>query len=441
MNLRTATEAPASSTAGSRPAPSDEQARVSAAAAHRSGRIAARGAPAVAALSADPDGEAIRLIFQLAGRHGAKGASPLSRPGIDWRHLLQVAWDEAAVGALRDHVGAVARGQLPVEVERQIACLAMERELRMRILERRVAESLGVLAGAGIDVALLKGAALAATVYGSYAARPMNDVDLLVPAEQAARAKQLLTEAGWGIDPEVEDEEVYRAHHHLAPLIDLRGSRSRLELHHDLVPLGHPFDLSVSDMWKKMRTIEVAGLRIGALEPNEHALHIAIHFAWSHLMRSGAWHAFRDIGSLERAGMLDWGRLVALAMRARGASCVYWTLKLAREMTGLRVPDRVLADLQPAMSARLLRLLEQHFVQVLLRRDEAQLSVRLDRALWSMAIRPRDQGHGEARPWMAFAPLTASRVRRDEATRAAGVPRNAERVARCSAYIARLLWS
>ena len=66
----------------------------------------------------------------------------------------------------------------------------------MAILEKRAIESVEALNAAGIEVALLKGAALASTVYGSFGARPMNDVDVLVHPDRADDAKRLLLGAG-----------------------------------------------------------------------------------------------------------------------------------------------------------------------------------------------------------------------------------------------------
>jgi hypothetical protein len=353
---------------------------------------------------------------------------------------MQLAWDEGAIGALRDHFRELHPGLVPAAVERRVACLALERELRMRKLERRAKEAIADLRAAGMDVALLKGGALAATVYGAFVDRPMNDVDLLLRPEDAESGYLRMLRAGWARDPQLPDDDVYRTHHHHAPLIDVRGSESRLEIHRAILPPGHPVELPLSELWGEMRQAKFGGERVLVLEPNLHALHIAIHFAWSHTMRAGAWQAFRDLGVLARAGLIDWNRLVHLAERARAASCVYWTLKLARRLSALIVPDEVLEALAPRRNRSLLVRLERHFENVLLRRDASHLSLRLDRALWTMAIQPRQQGHGHVRPWLVSAELTAARLRHDGASLGDRLIRQMDRVARCTRYIARLLW-
>ena len=381
------------------------------------------------------------LVFRLARLGDDVGEYPRLGETADWPQLLQIAWDEGAVNALRDHWRTLGPGAVPLEIDRRLACLALDRELRMRMLEQRTRESIEVLASAGIDVALLKGAGLAATLYGSFPARPMKDVDLLVDPAQAEEAKQLMMSAGWERDHGLPDDEVYLGHHHLAPLIDSRGSRSRLEIHRALLPTGHPFALSMEELREGMRVASLGGHRVLVLDPTHHALHIAIHFAWSHIMRVGGWHAFRDLATLEGAGLLDWEELVRSARRARAASCCYWTLALARRMTGLPVPDDVLGALAPAGSSGLLARLERHFVHVLLRRDATRPSVGLDRALWNMAIQPQRQGHGAVRPWIVSLELTAARLPHDPMTLGERALRRVRRTARSSAYIARLLWN
>ena len=381
------------------------------------------------------------LVFRLARVGDDVREYPRLGDGADWPQLLQIAWDEGAVSALRDHWRALGAGAVPLEIDRRLACLALDRELRMRMLEQRTRESIGVLATAGIDVALLKGAGLAATLYGSFAARPMKDVDLLIDPARAEEAKRLMLSAGWERDHGLPDDEVYLGHHHLAPLIDARGSRSRLEIHRTLLPTGHPFALPMEELWDGMRSAEFGGKPVLVLDPTHHALHIAIHFAWSHIMRVGGWHAFRDLATLDDAGLLDWNELVRAATRARAASCCYWTLTLARRMTGLPVPDGVLAELAPAGSRALLARLERHFVHVLLRCDATRPSVGLDRALWNMAIQPQRQGHGAVRPWIVSLELTAARLPHVPVTLGDRALRRVRRAARSSAYIARLLWN
>lgn len=393
----------------------------------------------VARLLASRELGAVRALFRLAGT-ATLTAHDSWTADTPWSEVVQIAWEEGAIVALRDALRGLTSGVVPLELERSVAVLVLERQLRMRILQRRASESVAALSRAGIEVALLKGAALSASVYDGFEVRPMNDVDLLVAPERADEAKRIMLASGWFHDATLPDDSFYQTHHHLAPIIDGGGSRCRLEIHRALLPIGHPFAIEEGMVWGAMRQVELDGVEACALDENFHALHIAIHFAWSHAMRAGAWNAFRDLGALTRRAEFDWDVLVEMAREARAATCCYWTLRLARSMTGLAVPDRVLDRLAPRLPHAALDRLEAHFVNVIARRDATQLSLWLDRALWSFAIQPTRQGHGGARPWTVSAELIAARRREDSSSRGERIVRQFSRVARCSTYLGGLLW-
>jgi hypothetical protein len=87
---------------------------------------------------------------------------------------------------------------------------------------------------AGIDVLLLKGAALAQLVYPQPLLRPMRDIDILVRASDAPRAQALLAEIGFAPPPSPM-AGLEADHHHLAAIkraVD--GFSISVEVHHGL---------------------------------------------------------------------------------------------------------------------------------------------------------------------------------------------------------------
>lgn len=68
---------------------------------------------------------------------------------------------------------------------------------RTQLQVRAAARVLDRLAAAGVPTLVLKGGALGARYYGDQGARPMDDLDVLVPTEHAASALAALGEDGW----------------------------------------------------------------------------------------------------------------------------------------------------------------------------------------------------------------------------------------------------
>jgi hypothetical protein len=266
-------------------------------------------------------------------------------------------------------------------------------------LRERLAETVAALRHAGIDVVLLKGAALAHSAYDSFLERPMSDLDLLVPPESATRAHEVAQTVGWNWDRTTFPLSRYEGHHHRPPLDDAAGTGVRLELHTGIALDGHPFAISF-DTLKTHGRRTLLGDADAIIPCAEHLmLHEAVHFAWSHVLSFGAWRTARDVRVLSAGGMLDWDAFARHAREHRADSCAYWTLTLARFLGGADIPDEILQAMRPRLSSLTHHVLKRHFVYHLLPIEEDWPSERLRRTMWEKAIQPERYGHGHMRPW------------------------------------------
>jgi hypothetical protein len=353
--------------------------------------------------------------------------------------VLQLAALENAVIALRDHLRSEQVLPVPLDVQRYVAMLALDREFRMRLLRNRLEESLAALNAAGIDAMLLKGGALASTVYGSFTDRPMRDIDLLVQADRADHARALMLDVGWAADPELPGDLSYATHHHLPPLRDTGASGLRLEIHRALAARGHPFRFTEEQIWSEAGLVKIGKARALVMHPVHHAVHIAIHFAWSHMLKAGAWHAFRDLAALAAAEALVWEDFVRVAIAWGASSCCYWTLQLGTLLSDLAVPASVLEALKPLWPEAIRLRLERHLTNAIVANDHGCPSVRLDQALWELAMLPRRDGHGATRPWSVSKDLSMARSERAGVT-GDQVPGSAFRQLRRSArYLSQII--
>jgi hypothetical protein len=392
--------------------------------------------PAGTSRPSSPDSEReSRLVFSLAGN----GANPLPCDAVHWGRLVDFAFSHGAVVALQGACRSLPAGVVPLDVQRRLACHALGLEQRMRIVESRLEESLVALSSAGIRVVLLKGAAVAPTLYGSFVARPMNDIDILVEPSCADDARQVMLRTCWADDESIPGDAAFWAHHHLPPLVDARGSGLRLEIHTALFARGNRFRVNTRDLCADAREVAVGAGRAFVLSPRKQAVHAAVHFAWSHEMRSGAWHAFRDIATLVRHGLLSWDDLAEEAMSWRAETCVYWTLRLGRAVAELSVPDYLLDQIRPSLPEGVLRRLERHFAQWLLRCESPCPSVQLARGLWTIAMQPARSGHGKIRPWLLSSELQLALRKSTAATARWRFLENVGQAVRGSRYLLRMI--
>ena len=345
----------------------------------------------------------VRLLVLSAGPPSVEPElrALVASEGINWRLVLELADLERATAILWRRIRGYAPPSLEPAVWEQFERMALVADFMSSYLEQRAGETLARLGAAGIEGTLLKGAALALSVYGSFFERPMGDIDLLVDPERADEAWRLAKEAGWEWDEGRYPVSNYVGHAHLPPLLDRRGRSLRLELHAALFVAGSPFVLSAEELKERGRVMPVGTGGGTAIVPcREHLLlHACIHFAWSHMMSFGTWRSLRDVVALTTAG-IDWALFEDEARRNRAESCAYWTLRFTQRLSGGTFPDDTMARLGRTTDSMWRGAAERHLEHELFPIAPRCPSHLLRRRLWETAIQPGRAMHGSVRPWI-----------------------------------------
>ncbi len=320
---------------------------------------------------------------------------------IDWTFFAALAERERMVSVVWHRLRTMA-ARIPIELRGAFDRRATVLDFRMTVTSALLDDLVRRLVAVGHPPMLLKGSALARSVYPSLIDRPMTDLDLLLPRATADDAWTVLRNDGWAVEHE-EGNVFCETHHHLSPLIDPRGANIVLELHRSMMPVPGPFSLDDEQIWSSARP-----LASGALLPSpvHLLLHLCVHFAWSDSLSHGVARTVRDVAALSAAGSIPWDEFVECADRARASTCAYWTLALSRTLTGASVPEGALVRLRPRQPVSVTRALARASVACgVLRLCPA---VVLRRRLWTAGVRPVRSGHGTHRPWDATARFNAA---------------------------------
>lgn len=351
--------------------------------------------------------DAITRVLVLSA--GPPVADPVIRdlcagPRFEWPGLLERAERQGITGALwrrLRRIGVAPADDAGTAAWQRAALRADHRTLLAGVAGDAVLE---VLAGAGLRPVVLKGGALARAVYSHRADRPMLDLDVLLPREVLPEARRRCEEAGWVPALQAGDEEArtfFGAHQHEVPLRDPRTG-AQLELHSELFFEGHPFAPLAADRVLTRAVFGAAGLAPGVGMPSDDdlLLHLALHFAWSHVMSSGFWRACADLSALVAAGRIDWDAVPSRAREARAETALFWTLHLAGELAMVPVPAPVLRALRAGfVPDALVGPLTRHFAWHCTGAPGSCPSVALARGLWRAGLRPARSRHGGALPW------------------------------------------
>ncbi|MDH7487827.1 MAG: nucleotidyltransferase family protein [Anaerolineae bacterium] len=227
--------------------------------------------------------------------------------------------------------------------------------LRNDRLFTQLEEVLSVLSAAGVEAVLLKGAALALTVYDSPALRPMRDIDLLVPREMVQEAVAALTSQGYRLlVQEVRPGFVYEFENEWRLQGRAPGQVS-VELHwHPFVVMYYRRAIPVEELWDRTRPVAVGRQSARLLALEDQLLHLCAHLSFHHGFEPPLLWAW-DVAALLKHFALDWDAVVARARRYRLTLPVQAALENVNRDIGAPVPEevrRALAAHHPSLLER-----------------------------------------------------------------------------------------
>lgn len=209
---------------------------------------------------------------------------------------------------------------------------------------RRGAEAIALLQEAGIETLVIKGASLAILSYGDTGARPMDDVDVLVPLNRAGETIDVLRAAGWS--PDREDPLAWTQVHHSLGFAGPEGGNVDLHWFALWQPAGD------APLWSASVPMELAGAATRAPCAADQLLLACVHGTpWSPLPPF-RWIADAFAVSRAAGAELAWDRVAAEAERRRLTVATAAALGYLREEFALAVPSDLLARLAAAPASR-----------------------------------------------------------------------------------------
>ncbi len=206
--------------------------------------------------------------------------------------------------------------------------------------QHQLSELVSLFGSEGIEPLVLKGAALAQTVYPNPALRHSDDIDILVRPEQFSGACDLLERCGWESIDNIFDPTKKA---HVAESFKHSDHRKRylpLDLHRDLHScLRFNSETEIPALFERALRVESSGVSFLTLHPVDALIHASLHFT---LLHRGPFRLIwiYDFVLLAETlkGQRDWSLLQARSVTMHARLAVERCLKLAEAWTGLRMP-------------------------------------------------------------------------------------------------------
>ncbi len=202
---------------------------------------------------------------------------------------------------------------------------------------------------ANIPVVVLKGACFALTIYPDSGARPMGDLDLLVPAKKLTEALEIAKALGYKDDTPEASPGLNDLLGHAVCLQKKGTALVTLEIHQSLIA-EKTFTYAVPVDWfweqtEKMNNPRFTNLLI--LTPAAQTLYAATHAMLQHGGRMAPLRWFVDIDRIVRFynERMDWDVLLAQAKVFEWSSALDAALTQTQKYFSTPIPDSVLTEL------------------------------------------------------------------------------------------------
>lgn len=297
------------------------------------------------AIDPAPDRDAPEIaLLRLAARvdlddAGRTRLRELVANGLDWARLIELAKAHGLRPLLFRHLEQTLGPTLPRQVFSQLWVYQEQLAAKNHRMYEEMLAIVALFACEGIPVLPLKGPMLALQAYRDLTLREFGDLDLLVPIEHRARARQLLAERGYVSFFPITiaaEQSLLRSpiHYHIALKRELM-----VELHWKtdaefaIEPTNDP------SWWSSLGRARVDETEVRSLAPHEQVLALCLHGSkhhWSSL------HWLVDIAALLDANPgLDWAWVLAKTDALRAGRRLALGLLLLRDPMRCQLPATV----------------------------------------------------------------------------------------------------
>lgn len=212
-----------------------------------------------------------------------------------------------------------------------------------------------------IRLLVLKGGALAQTVYADPALRFMGDLDVAVPPDQGQKALERLRADGYivhdeeeGIDDSADDQTLlHQQGWHIRLAKTVLGKKIELEFHwpaRQTVLVQQVAHLDVSQLWETAVPLDKTANLWQPAAPMM-LLHLCLHTGLQHRFNDLGLRHYLDIHRLithYQPGADFWLSFVTLAQKTGVTQLSYFCLWLTQQLLTTEIPELVLQRLSPS---------------------------------------------------------------------------------------------
>ncbi|MFC1674574.1 nucleotidyltransferase family protein [Candidatus Omnitrophota bacterium] len=267
-------------------------------------------------------------------------------PELDWAYFFNQARREGVLALAFNNLSRIESADrlIPEETRKQMKSFYYTVAARNSLLSEQLKKLLSAFNQAGIKLILLKGIALAHTVYPNIALRPMDDIDILVRREDLPAANQVLISLGYLSPANYEDSLVSSPDSSINTLVYGGGRTATffIHLHWHLInttwPLGRLVSaIDMQRIWSAALPLKIEGSNTWKLLPEHQLIYLCQH-AFAHGFKRLI--LIYDIAQVLRTyqEQLDWDLVIQEAQRFNLSQILYCSLRLTSRLLDYDIP-------------------------------------------------------------------------------------------------------
>jgi len=250
---------------------------------------------------------------------------------IKWDKLFDAALSQGIVPVVYNCLKDIPdRARVPEDTMEKFKMAYHGNVARNMYLHSELERILSVFDEKGIEVILLKGAALSKTVYRDIGLRQMSDIDLLVRQDKLDRVKEIMSGLNYIVKGGDRSEAWYKENHfHLPPFIH-KDKSVIVEIHWEVAQ--DTLGIDVNKWWERAKKTKLGEASALIPSPEDMILHLCVSLYHSNYHQA-ALRGFCDIIFTIRfhAEQMNWARFREAVSQSEIARPVYSLLHLVRK--------------------------------------------------------------------------------------------------------------
>lgn len=274
---------------------------------------------------------------------------PLHRVEVDWEELFQGVCSNGLLGLTHRYLQHWDDAEYPpLDFRQQVRAANRASALGLAMLYRNIAPVLTRLTEADLEFLVIKGPALAYSVYPEPFLRSFNDLDVIVRECDWGQMHRRLLKLGFE-----SDENWPEPPPKLMPLCVYRHMKYRnrelgleVEVHYDDVLNAGLKSRDVEGFWHRAVTVKIEDVLVKTLSLEDNLIHLCGH-VHRHGYERLNWLSDIALILRDRAAEIDWDRLLGVVQCEEANVGVYYTLLFLERFLGVEVPAHILNVLRP----------------------------------------------------------------------------------------------